>query len=79
MTPSDEKATPLKHSKTAGLDHKKATPLEIAQVNIHEDALKLDAEHITLLRPKRLSRIRHTRYKAWVGGHSLIYLPLEDA
>ena len=63
MTPSDKKSTPLKYSKTAGLDYEKATPLEVAQVNIHNDTLKLDAEYIILLRPKRLSRIRHTRYK----------------
>ena len=28
---------------------------------------------------KRLSRIRYTRYKVWIEGHDLIYLPLEDA
>ena len=34
---------------------------------------------MVLLKLKRLSRIRHTRCKVWVGGHGLIYLPLKDA
>ena len=39
----------------------------------------MDVEYVVLLKPNRLSRIRYTRYKAWVGGYDLIYLPLEDA
>ena len=47
-------------------------------MDIHEDAPKLDAEYVVLLKLKRLSRIRHARYKVWVGGYSLIYLPLQE-
>ena len=63
-------------------EYSKVTPLEVAYLDkaqIYEDTLKLDAEHVVLLKLKRLSRIRHARYKAWVGGHGLIYLPLKDA
>ena len=55
------------------------TPLEIAHVDIHEDASKLDAEYIVFLKLKRLSRVRYSRYKAWLNGHSLIWDPLQEA
>ena len=58
-----EKMTPSV-LKEASLDHGKVTPLEVAHVDVHEDALKLDAEHMALLKPKRLSRVRHSRCKA---------------
>ena len=63
-------------------EHSKVTPLEVAyldEAQIHEDTPKLDAKYVALLKLKRLSRIRYARYKVQVGGHSLIYLPLEDA
>ena len=74
MTPSEySKAASSKsnkkvyweHSHKPSLDQEKATPLEVAYMDIHEhkDILKLDEAHLRLLRPKRLSRIRHTRYK----------------
>ena len=47
-------------------EYNKVTPLEVAYLDkaqIHEDTPKLDAEYITLLKLKRLSRIRHTRCK----------------
>ena len=85
MTPSEygEAASSKSHwghGHKPSLDQEKATPLEAAYIDIHEDAPdKLDEVHLRLLRLKRLGRIRHARYKAWVGGHGLIYLPLEDA
>ena len=74
------KVTPLV-LKEASLDYIKVTPLEVAHIDIHEykDILKLDELYLRLLRLKRLSRIRHTRYKVWMEGYDLIYLPLEDA
>ena len=38
----------------------------------------MDAEYVVLLKPKRLSRIRYTRYKVRIGGYNLIYLPLQE-
>ena len=58
--------------KKASLDYSKVTPLEVAYIDIYEDTPKLDAEYIILLKLKRSSRIRHTRYKVWIGGHGLI-------
>ena len=58
------------------------TPLEVAHLDeaqIHKDTPKLDAEYVTLLKLKRLSRIRHARCKVWVGGRSLIWDPLQEA
>ena len=73
-TPSEHtNGTGLEHNKVipsvlkeASLDHSKVTPLEVAHIDVHEykDILKLDEAHLRLLRPKRLGRIRHTRYKA---------------
>ena len=60
-------------------DYGKVTPLEVAHVDIHEDAPKLDAEHIVLLKLKRLSRVRYSRCKAWTNGHGLIWDPLQEA
>ena len=88
MTPSEhseaassksDKKVHQEHGHKPSLDQEKVTPLEAAHIDVHKDTPKLDAEHIALLKPKRLSRIRHARCKAWVGGHSLIYLPLKDA
>ena len=57
MTPSVLKETSLDYSKIA--------PLELAYIDIHKykDLQKLDKVHLCLLRLKRLSRIRHARYK----------------
>ena len=71
--------TPLEYGRETSSNHKKATPLEIAHVDIHEDAPKLDAEHIILLKPKRLSRVRYSRYKAQTNRHGLIQDPLQEA
>ena len=70
-----EKMTPSV-LKEASLDHGKVTPLEVAHMDVYEDALKLDAEHIVLLKLKRLSRVRHSRCKAWTNRHGLIWDPL---
>ena len=77
-----EKVTPSEYTNETSIEYNKVTPLEVAhldEVQIHEDTPKLDIEHVVLLKLNRLSRIRHTRYKVWVGGYNLIYLPLEDA
>ena len=58
-----DKITPLV-LKEASLDYSKVIPLEVAYIDTHKDTPKLNAEHIVLLKPKRLSRIRYTRYKA---------------
>ena len=52
--------------KEASLDYNKVTPLEVAYIDIHKykDILKLDELYLRLLRLKRLSRIRYSRYKA---------------
>ena len=80
MTPSEyTNGTSLDYSKVtpsvlkkASLDYGKVTPLEVTHVDIYKNAPELDAEHIVLLKPKRLSRIRHSRCKAWTNGHGLI-------
>ena len=58
--------TPLEYSREESLDYEKTTPLEVAHIDIyeHEDILKLDEVYLRLLRLKRLSRVRHSRYKA---------------
>ena len=87
ITPLDEKATPLKLNKAASsksdkkvyqehgykpsLDQEKATPLEVAHIDIYEDTPKLDAEYIVLLKLKRLGRVRHSRYKAQIYKYGL--------
>ena len=88
-TPSEHtNETSLEHNKVtpsvlkeASLDYSKVTPLEVAHIDAYEykDIPKLDEVYLRLLRPKRLSRIRYTRCKAWIGGYGLIYLPLKDA
>ena len=67
-----EKLTPS-ILKEASLDHGKVTPLEVAYMDVHEheDVPKLDEVHLRLLRPKRLGRIRQSRYKAWTYEYSL--------
>ena len=88
MTPSEyDNKTPSEHTNGTGLEHNKATPsvlkeasldhgkvisLEVAHIDVHEDAPdKLDEVHLRLLRPKRLGRIRHARCKAWVYEYGL--------
>ena len=66
--------TPSEHANETSIEYGKVTPLEVGHLDeaqIHEDTPKLDAEHVALLKPKRLSRIRHTRYKAQVYEHGL--------
>ena len=89
MTPSEyTNGTSLEYNKVTpsvlketSLDYSKVTPLEVAYIDIYKykDILKLDEVYLRLLRPKRLSRIRYTCCKVWVGGYDLIYLPLKDA
>ena len=83
MTPSEHgeaassksnKKVYWEHGHKPSLDQEKVTPLEVTHLDeaqIYEDTPKLDAEHMALLRPKRLSRIRHARCKAWAHEHSL--------
>ena len=47
-------------------------PLEVAYIDTHKDAPdKLDEVYLRLLRLKRLSRIRHARFKVWVYEYGL--------
>ena len=73
MTPSEyTNETSLEYGHKPGLDQEKATSLEVAHMDTHEDALdKLDEVYLRLLRLKWLSRIRHARCKAWVYEHGL--------
>ena len=60
------------HGYKLGLDHDgKETPLKVAHIDAQEDVAKLDAKHLRLLKPKRLSRIRQSRYKAWAYKYGL--------
>ena len=52
-----------KYNKNNLSNYSKETPLEVAYIDIHEDTPKLNAEYIVLLKSKRLSRIRQSRYK----------------
>ena len=61
-----------KYNKNTLSDQGKETPLEVAYMDIYKDTPKLDVEHVVLLKLKRLSRIRYSRYKAWLNGHDLI-------
>ena len=54
----------VKLKKMTPSEHSKVTPLEVAYVDVHEDAPKLNAEYIVLLKLKRLGRVRHSRCKA---------------
>ena len=82
MTPSeyDEAASSKSNKKVhqeydhrPRLDQEKATPLEVAHMDVHkhEDIPKLDEAHLRLLGPKRLSRTRHTRCKVQTYKHGL--------
>ena len=73
-----KKMTPLEHGRETSSEYgnKKSIPLEVAYVDIYKDAPKLDAEYMVLLKPKRLSRVRYSRYKAWTNGYGLIQDPL---
>ena len=86
-TPSEyTNGTGLKHDKVtpsvlkeASLDNGKVTPLEVTHIDTHKDASdKLDEVHLRLLRLKRLGRVRHSRFKAWINGHGLIWDPLQE-
>ena len=67
-TPSEyTNGTGLEHNKAtpsvlkeASLDYGKATPLEVAHIDVYEyeDIPKLNEAHLRLLRPKRLGRTR---------------------
>ena len=59
--------------KKASLDYGKVTPLKVAYIDIYKykDILKLDEVYLRLLRLKRLSRIRYSRYKAWINRYDL--------
>ena len=56
--------TPLEYSRETSSNYEKATPLEVTYIDIYKDTSKLDAEHIVLLKLKRLSRVRYSRCKA---------------
>ena len=74
--------TPSEHANETSIEYGKVTPLEVAHLDeaqIYEDTLKLDAEHVALLKPKRLSRIRHARCKAWVYEYGLALDVQENA
>ena len=64
--------------KEASLDYSKMTTLKIPHVDTYKDTPKLNEEYIVLLKLKRLSSARYSKYKSKLIRFSLIYIPLQE-